>query len=105
MVYDEWRWISGGHHPAEENMAEDSALLADCEQGRIPPTVRFYGWSESAITLGYSQKAGAELDVERCRELGIPIVRRPTGGRALLHTNELTYAVVAPVSLPPFNRD
>ena len=104
MVYDEWRWISDGHHPAERNMAVDAALLNDCEQGRIPPTVRLYGWSEPAITLGYSQKAEEELDIKRCRELGISIVRRPTGGRALLHHRELTYAVVAPVSLAPFNR-
>ena len=85
-------------------MAIDSALLADCAQGRIPPTVRLYGWSEPAITIGYSQNAEAELDLERCRELGIAIVRRPTGGRALLHAHELTYAVVAPVSLVPFNQ-
>jgi lipoate-protein ligase A len=104
MVHDEWRWISSGRQTAEENMKEDSALLADCDQSRIPPTVRLYGWSKPAITIGYSQKAEAELDIERCRELGVPIVRRPTGGRALLHANELTYAVVAPVSIPPFNR-
>ena len=104
MVHDEWRWVSDGHDPAEKNMAVDAALLADCEQGRIPPTVRLYGWSEPAITIGYSQKAEKELDIERCRELGIAIVRRPTGGRALLHYRELTYAVVAPVSLVPFNR-
>ena len=104
MVHDEWRWIADGLLTAEENMAVDSALLADCEQGRIPPTVRLYGWAEPAITVGYSQKAEAELDIERCRELAIPIVRRPTGGRALLHFNELTYAVVAPVSILPFNR-
>ena len=104
MFHNEWRWISDGHHPAKWNMQVDAALLADCEQGRIPPTVRLYGWSEPAITVGYSQKAEAELDIERCRELGIAIVRRPTGGRALLHHRELTYAVVAPVSLAPFNR-
>jgi lipoate-protein ligase A len=104
MVHDEWRWIADGLQTAEENMAVDAALLAACEQGRIPPTVRLYGWSEPAITIGYSQKAEAELDVERCRELGIAVVRRPTGGRALLHFNELTYAVVAPVTRAPFNR-
>ena len=104
MVHDEWRWISDGLLTAEENMTLDAALLADCEQGRIPPTVRLYGWSEPAITIGYSQNVEAELDIERCRELRIAIVRRPTGGRALLHTHELTYAVVAPVSLAPFNR-
>ena len=104
MVPNEWRWITDGHLPAVENMAIDSALLADCEQGRIPPTVRLYGWSEPAITIGYSQNAEGELDIERCRELGIAMVRRPTGGRALLHHRELTYAVVAPVSMAPFNR-
>ncbi len=104
MVFDEWRWISDGHHPAEKNMAMDASLLADCEQGRISPTVRFYGWSEPAITIGYSQKVEKELDMNRCRELDIAIVRRPTGGRALLHHRELTYAVVAPVSQVPFNR-
>jgi len=104
MIYDEWRWMMDGHQSAEKNMGVDSALLDDCERGRIPPTVRLYGWSEPAITIGYSQKAGDELDLERCQELGIAVVRRPTGGRALLHLRELTYAVVAPVSFVPFNR-
>ncbi|MCZ6512612.1 MAG: lipoate--protein ligase family protein [Nitrospinae bacterium] len=104
MSHGEWYLNFDGRQTAEENMAADSALLADCEQGLIPPTVRFYGWSEPAITLGYSQKAEAELDHDRCRELAIPVVRRPTGGRALLHYNELTYAVVAPVTRAPFNR-
>ena len=104
MSHGEWRLNFDGLQTAEDNMAEDSALLADCEQGLIPPTVRFYGWSEPAISLGYSQNAEAGLDRDRCRELAIPVVRRPTGGRALLHTNELTYAVVAPVTRAPFNR-
>jgi lipoate-protein ligase A len=104
MVSDEWRWISDGHQSAERNMAVDAALLNDCGQGWIPPTVRLYGWSEPAITIGYSQKAENELDLERCQELDIAVVRRPTGGRALLHHRELTYAVVAPVSLVPFDR-
>lgn len=100
----DWRMKIDGLQTAEFNMAEDSELLARCEQGLIPPTMRVYGWSEPSISLGYSQNAEAELDMERCRELGIPVVRRPTGGRALLHYNELTYAVVAPVTLAPFNR-
>lgn len=82
----------------------DTALLAACCEGRVPPTVRVYGWSQPAITVGYSQRYESELDVERCRAEGIDIVRRPTGGRALLHHRELTYAVVAPVSLAPFDR-
>ena len=104
MDHEEWCWIVEGRHSAENNMAVDSALLCDCEAGRIAPTVRLYGWSEPAITIGYSQKMEQELDVVKCQERGIPVVRRPTGGRALLHHRELTYAVVAPVSLAPFNR-
>ncbi len=100
----DWRLNIDGFQTAENNMAEDSAMLARCEQGLLPPTLRVYGWSEPSISLGYSQNAEAELDLERCRELAIPVVRRPTGGRALLHYNELTYAVVAPVTLAPFNR-
>jgi len=104
MDREDWRWIPDGHHPAQRNMDRDAAMLEDCGEGRIPPTVRIYGWSHPAITIGYSQNAEEELDLERCRELDIPVVRRPTGGRALLHHREVTYAVVAPVSLPPFNR-
>lgn len=104
MPQQEWQWISEGLNTAEENMAVDASLLADCAQGLIPPTVRFYGWSKPAITVGYSQRYESELDVERCRAEGIEIVRRPTGGRALLHYNELTYAVVAPVTLAPFDK-
>ncbi len=104
MSHVEWHLHIDGLQTAEENMAEDSALLAKCEQGLIPPTLRLYGWSEPAITLGYSQNAEAELDGDRCRESAIAVVRRPTGGRALLHNNELTYAVVAPITLAPFNR-
>ncbi len=104
MLQQEWRLNLDGLQTAEWNMAVDTSLLVDCEQGLIPPTVRFYGWSEPAITVGYSQKAEAELDRERCRELGIAVVRRPTGGRALLHHRELTYSIVAPMSLAPFDR-
>lgn len=96
--------MADGRYSADENMRVDAALLADCGQGRIPPTVRLYGWSEPSITIGYSQNAEAELNLQLCRDLGVPVVRRPTGGRALLHGNELTYAVVAPVSIAPFNQ-
>ena len=104
MDYAEWRWVIDGQRPAEKNMAIDSELLHNCEKGRDSPTLRLYGWSEPSITVGYSQTIEDELDLARCRELGIPVVRRPTGGRALLHHRELTYAVVAPVSLAPFHR-
>ena len=98
----EWHINIDRLESAKTNMARDSGLLAACGQGDIPPTLRLYGWSEPSITIGYSQNAEAELDLDRCREMGVPVVRRPTGGRALLHYKELTYSVVAPVSLAPF---
>lgn len=104
MDCTEWRWVIDGHHSAETNMTMDSGLLRGCEEGRVPPTLRLYGWSGPSITTGYSQNVEKELNLARCRELDIPVVGRPTGGRALLHHRELTYAVVAPVSLAPFHR-
>lgn len=84
-------------------MAVDRALLRSCESGRSSPVVRLYGWREPTLTVGYSQSLERDLDLARCRELGIPVVRRPTGGRALLHDREVTYAVAAPVNHPDFH--
>lgn len=67
--------------------------------GVAPPTLRFYTWAPPCVSLGRHQPLAA-LDVTRCRELGYEIVRRPTGGRAILHTDELTYSVIAPPSHP-----
>jgi len=104
MSEQQWRFIVDGFHSARHNMEADCALMSEGGQGLIQPTVRVYGWSEPAITVGYSQQYESELDVDRCRAEAIDIVRRPTGGRALLHHLEVTYAVAAPVSLPPFDR-
>ncbi|NIQ02962.1 MAG: hypothetical protein GWM98_08960 [Nitrospinaceae bacterium] len=85
-------------------MSVDSALLGRCESGEVSPILRLYGWREPSVTIGYSQKADRELDLDRCREAGIPVVRRPSGGRALLHHREVTYSVAAPVSHPRFQK-
>ena len=76
------------------NMARDAALLASQAPG-LPPVLRLYTWSPPAVSVGYMQDAGAILDLEHCRAAGIDVVRRPTGGRAILHADEITYAVVA----------
>jgi lipoate-protein ligase A len=73
-------------------MAVDEAILAAVVEGSSRPTLRFYGWSPPCITLGRSQHL-ADADIERCRAAGVDIVRRPSGGQAILHTDELTYAV------------
>lgn len=75
-------------------MAIDRALLALHANGKSPPTLRLYQWRPPAVSLGYFQKRH-DLDLEACRRLGFEVVRRPTGGRAVLHLEDLTYAVIA----------
>jgi len=77
------------------NMALDEALLQSVISGRSLPALRFYGWTPSCLSLGYFQKI-RDINISRCREEGIDIIRRPTGGRAVLHDRELTYSVVIP---------
>lgn len=67
--------------------------------GKSPPTLRFYGWNPPSLSLGYAQKITA-VDVEACAARGWGVVRRPTGGRAILHIDELTYSVCVPEDDP-----
>jgi lipoyl(octanoyl) transferase len=76
-------------------MAEDSEYLQRAEAGEIGPILRFYEWDEPTVSLGYHQKPET-LDEERLMAAGTPWVRRPTGGAAVLHSEELTYAIVVP---------
>lgn len=78
------------------NMARDVAILDAVVAGKAPPTLRLYSWAPPCLSLGRHQGPDA-VDFPFCREHGIDVVRRPTGGRAVLHHLELTYAVVAPV--------
>jgi lipoate-protein ligase A len=75
-------------------MAIDEALLEVYAASGGLPMLRFYTWSPPALSLGYGQQIEADVNVERCRALGIDVVRRPTGGRAVLHDHEITYSVV-----------
>lgn len=81
-------------------MAVDEAILEAVAAGHSLPTLRFYAWQPPCLSLGYSQAVRDEVDLEACRVRGIDLVRRPTGGRAILHTDELTYSVVAPQDDP-----
>lgn len=90
-----WRLLDTGARSGFENMAIDEAILLSHARGDTPPTLRFYGWSPPALTLGYSQDPGETVDLAACRRLGIDVVRRPTGGRAVLHGSEVTYSVAA----------
>jgi lipoate-protein ligase A len=75
-------------------MGLDEALSISVRKGDSPPILRFYSWSAPAVSLGAFQKID-DIDVEHCNSCDIPIVRRPTGGRAILHGDELTYSFSA----------
>lgn len=98
----EWRLLDSGARTGAYNMALDRAILAEVERGASPPTLRIYGWSPACITLGHSQKPGRELDLEKVKALGYDVAVRPTGGRAVLHVDELTYSVIAPSGAEPW---
>ena len=78
-------------------MALDEALMDAARAGTV--TLRFYEWSPACLSFGRNQVARGRYDAERARERGIDIVRRPTGGRAVLHDREVTYSVAAPAGL------
>ena len=92
----DWRLIHSGSLPGAMNMALDEALLRAVANGTSLPILRFYRWQPATVTLGYAQSVDADIDREVCRRAGLDIVRRSTGGRAVLHDQEVTYAVIAP---------
>jgi lipoate-protein ligase A len=79
-----------------ENMALDEALM-DRARETGEWVLRVYSWHEPTISLGRNQSARGRYDLDRVRDLGLGVVRRPTGGRAILHDREITYSVTAPV--------
>ena len=81
------------------NMALDETLLAAATQGAAP-SLRLYGWDGAWLSLGYAQRFDATA-LDACRAVGVEVVRRVTGGRAVLHGADLTYAIAAPEALLP----
>ncbi len=95
-----WRLIvEDAPRSGAANMAVDQAIAEACAAGESLPTVRFYCWKPPAVSLGRLQPL-ADIDVTTVAALGYEIVRRPTGGRAILHTDEFTYSVAAAMSHP-----
>ncbi len=76
-------------------MATDEVLTRLCQEENRVPTLRLYTWSPWAASIGYFQKMNSTLDVDKCKKSGLDIVRRPTGGRAVLHQDEITYSICA----------
>jgi lipoate-protein ligase A len=89
-----WHLVVDAPADGAANMARDARLLDELIAGERGPTLRFYGWSPACVSLGRGQ-ADTVLDLDAVRAAGLDVVRRPTGGQALLHDDELTYSVVA----------
>lgn len=92
-----WRYLVTPPATGAENMALDEALMQRAAASG-EWVLRVYSWSRPTISLGRNQTARARYDLETIRNRGYGIVRRPTGGRAILHHREITYSVTAPVN-------
>lgn len=100
MKKTEWYFINSGPCSPSYNMALDEALLDWHSEGLIPPVVRFYEWNPATLSIGYFQSVDKEIDIEVVKRLGLGFVRRPTGGRGVLHEHELTYSVIVSEDYP-----
>ena len=97
MAKATWRLLLTPAADGAQNMALDEALMSRArETGEF--TLRVYSWSTPTLSLGRNQSARRLYDLERIRSRGLRVVRRPTGGRAILHHREITYSVTAPTS-------
>jgi len=91
-----WRWLRDGPAPGAWNMGVDEALLASVARG-APPALRFYAWQRPTLSLGFAQTLTGERRAA-CAARGVEVVRRSTGGGAVLHGSDLTYSVTAPAT-------
>jgi len=95
------RFIVQAENPAAFNMALDEAISEAVRRKISPPTIRLYQWEAPSVTIGYFQKI-SDINTGYCEEKGCPVVRRITGGRAILHDAGLTYSVSALKNSFPF---
>lgn len=96
-----WRLLIDAPADGATNMARDEALLQAHAAGMTPPTIRLYQWQPACLSLGRFQRS-VDVDWEACARDSVDVVRRLSGGRALLHADELTYAVIACTDHPLF---
>jgi lipoate-protein ligase A len=101
MPPDTWRLLIDQPADGAANMARDEAILSSQAGGAAQPTLRLYRWHRACLSLGRFQRADA-IDRAACARAGVAIVRRPSGGRALLHDAELTYAIIVRADHPLF---
>jgi lipoate-protein ligase A len=94
-----WRTLVTDATDGPMNMAVDQAIMEAVAGGHVPPTLRFFAWQPPCLSLGYTQPV-ADIDREQLAARGWDLVRRMTGGRAILHTDELTYSVAVKADDP-----
>ncbi len=95
------RLLSHGAMKGKYNMAVDEAIHNAYQRGEVGPTLRLYRWEPACLSLGRFQDVKKEVNLEGLKDLGIDLVRRSTGGKAVLHDDELTYSIVISESLLP----
>jgi lipoate-protein ligase A len=95
----EWRLLNTGARDGATNMAIDEAVLESVVAGRAGPTLRFYAWHPPCVSIGFGQPI-SDVDRAACLARGWDVIRRPSGGKAILHVDELTYSVCAPPDEP-----
>lgn len=91
-----WRLLDSGPADGFTNMAVDEALMLAVQEGHAPPTLRLYAWQPACLSIGAFQNVATDVDIPACAAGGVDWVRRPTGGRAILHDREITYSVAVP---------
>jgi lipoate-protein ligase A len=94
-----WRLIINSPCDGAWNMAVDEAILESVVKKKNPPTLRLYAWNPYCLSLGHAQPV-ADVNIPALKEKGWGLVRRPTGGRAIFHADEITYSVIAPIEEP-----
>ncbi|WP_285853307.1 lipoate--protein ligase family protein [Sporosarcina luteola] len=95
-----WHFINSGKCSPSYNMALDEALLEWHSRGEIGPVLRFYEWEPATLSIGYFQSVVKEINMDAVEKHGLGFVRRPTGGRGVLHEHELTYSVIVTEDYP-----
>ncbi|WP_285851799.1 lipoate--protein ligase family protein [Sporosarcina luteola] len=95
-----WHFINSGKCSPSYNMALDEALLEWHSRGEIGPVLRFYEWEPATLSIGYFQSVEKEINMDAVEKHGLGFVRRPTGGRGVLHEHELTYSVIVTEDYP-----
>lgn len=92
-----WRLLWDDEGSPAWNMAVDEAILDAATEKLVPPTLRLYRWERLCVSVGRFQGVGKTVNLQACRQLHIPIVRRPTGGRGILHGGDQTISIVVPL--------